>query len=142
MSGIYAGAAAGMVFGPLGALVGSVAGYLVATQVYQSSLAVLRRARLADEEARRVEALCADAINAMVVMREDLEGRVAEIVGERQASLQRSLAFIDDGLDLGSASLTIVGLTELAESCGRTLKLASFEEFDDFMTNSSEPLKF
>jgi hypothetical protein len=142
MSGIYAGAAAGMVFGPAGAVVGSIAGYLIATQVYQSSLSILRRARLAEEEAQRVEALCAEAISAMVALREEVERRVEEIVGERQVALQGCLAWIDQGLDQGSASLAITGLTELAESCGRTLRLATFEEFDDFMSNSSEPLRF
>ncbi len=142
MAGIYAGAAAGMLFGPAGAIVGSIAGYLTATQVYQSSIVILRRARLAVEEAERVEALCADAIRGMVAMRAEVEHRVTELVGERQAALEQSLAFIDEGLDVGSAALTIAGLSRLAESCGRTLQLESFEEFDNFMLNSSEPLRF
>jgi len=142
MSSIYAGAAAGLVFGPAGAVVGAMGGYLVATQVYQSTLAILRRARLAEAEAARAEALCADAIQAMTALRLEIEVRVAEIVGRREARLAEALVLIDRGLDSASPDVAIGGLTMLAESCGRSLKLATFEEFDDFMLNSTEPLRF
>lgn len=140
MSSIYAGAAAGLAFGPAGAVVGSIAGYVVTAQVYQSGIALLRRAHLADEEAARVEAVCADAIRAMEGLREELDVRLCEVLGERERLLEGCLAMVDDGIDQASPHLTVEGLTRLAMACGRSLKLATFEEFDEFMLGS-DPLR-
>lgn len=140
MSSIYAGAAAGLAFGPAGAVVGSIAGYLVAAQVYQSGVALLRRAHLADEEAARIEEVCADAIRAMDLLREELDIRLSEILGERERLLEGCLAMVDEGIDQASPHLAIEGLTRLAMACGRSLQLATFEEFNDFMLGS-EPLR-
>ena len=142
LSGIFAGAAAGAVFGPVGIAIGSIAGYMIAAQVFQGSVSILRSARLAEAEAQRLEELCMEAIAAIEAMREEVERSVDALTRGRQESFSRCLAVIDDGLLGGSAVKVIAGLTDLAEAYGIALKLATFEEFDDFMCNSSEPLRF
>ena len=89
LSGIYVGAAGGVVFGPAGILVGSVVGYLLATSVYQSCVAILRDAKLAEEEAERVVALCEEAARAMDDRRRQFETKLATYLKVRQASFDK-----------------------------------------------------
>ena len=65
ISSLGVGAAAGSVFGPVGSIVGGIAGHVLSTQIYQSCIAVFEGARLSEEEAERVVALCDQAINVM-----------------------------------------------------------------------------
>ena len=52
--------------------------------VYQSSLAVLQQARLAEEEAERVVALCAEATRAMEQQREVFEAHLDAWLNRRE----------------------------------------------------------
>ena len=139
-SGIYVGAAAGVIFGPQGALVGSVAGYLVMSWVYQSSLAVLQRARLAEEEEARVVALCAEATRAMERQREAFEAHLEEWLGRRENAFGRCLARIDEALVDGETDDAVTELARLSAMAGKALQFKDFSDFDEFMTRSRDPL--
>ncbi len=55
---LYTGAAAGAILGPVGAVMGSMAGYIIAASIYQSATTIFKEARLAEAEAERIIAMC------------------------------------------------------------------------------------
>lgn len=141
MSGIYLGAAGGAVFGPAGAIAGSVVGYMLAASVYQSCIAVLQEANLAEEEAERVVALCEEAARAMDEKRRQFETKLANYLDVRQVSFDKHFKQIDDALFADDQKKAISGLSGLARSFGKELRLAKFEDFQEFMVESNEPLR-
>jgi len=142
LSSMYAGAAAGAVFGPVGAVVGSMAGYLVASSVYQSSMAILRSARLAQAEADRLEAICREAVAEMHRQRAEFERLVEQRLNARRQEFAACFALVDAGTRSGEPSRAVEGLANLAAIFGQKLQFASFAEFDRFMKESDEPLRF
>jgi hypothetical protein len=140
VSGVYAGAVAGLVFGPVGALVGSVAGYLVASNVYNSCISVLRHARLAEEEASRIVAVCEEACREMEAQRIEFEVFIQRNIRLREQDFVASLSSIDSGLLSGKPEETTVALAGFAALLNHELQIGSFAEFDEFMMNSDETL--
>lgn len=140
MSSIYAGAVAGLVFGPVAALVGSVAGYLVASNVYNSCISVLRHARLVEQESARIVALCEEACREMEIQRAEFEAFIQRKLLHRKLEFAACLSSIDGGLLAGSPEHTTAALAGFAALLNRELRFGSFDEFDDFMMSSREPL--
>ena len=139
-SGIYVGATAGAIFGPAGAVVGSIVGYMAMSWVYQSCLAILQRARLAEQEASRVIALCAEATRAMDEQREVFEERLEAWLSRCEDAFQACLKRIDAALVDDDEDVAVEALARLAGMTGRALKFKDFEEFDQFMIQSTDPL--
>ena len=139
-SSIYTGAAAGMVFGPGGAAIGSVAGYIMASSVYQSCVAIFKEAELAEEEAARVIAMYEEARDQLKKQRQEFERLMEERLEVRKEKFASCFAIIDSGLNSGDPSETAEGLAEFANVFGKELKFETFEEFDEFMKNSDEQL--
>lgn len=141
ISGIYVGAAAGAIFGPAGAVVGSMAGYLIAATVYQSCVAVHREARLAEEEAARIEALCAEAVRVLDAGRAEFIQRLNATLQERDRAVDACFTRIESGLASAQPESAIEGLTALTALCGARLQFACFAEFDAFMVETDGPLR-
>lgn len=133
MSSIYSGAVAGMVCGPAGAVVGSVAGYLISTNVYQSCLAIIKSANLAEKEAERLIALSQAACEEMVKQREEFNKTVIERLKMHETEFQECFSRIDSTLQRNNWEETVISLTQLTDFFGQKLKLVKFEEFDDYM---------
>lgn len=142
LASIYTGAAAGAVFGPAGAVVGSIAGYMVTTSVYQSCIAIMRNARLVKEEADRVIALCEQAVRSLDQQRESFEATLNEHLNERQARFDGFFKGIDEALAADRTDDAILALSGLVASYGRDLRLVEFGEFDEFMIDSDTSLTF
>ena len=140
VSGLHAGAAAGAVFGPAGVAVGSIAGYVLAATVYQSCIAAVREARLAEEEADRVVALCEHAVHVMGRRREQVELELAARMDARRAAVARCFEAIDQALVANQPNEAGRALGDLAAMCGKELRVGEFEDFDRFMTGSDAPL--
>ncbi|QRG70272.1 hypothetical protein [Brevibacillus choshinensis] len=132
-SSIYAGAAAGAVFGPVGAVVGSMAGYMIATGLYQSSLSILNEAKLAEEEAQRVMALCDAAASEMRSRRAEFEAAMKQKLQYNDREFKKCFQLIDSGLAADRFVDTIVALEGFAQVFGKELKLSHFGEFDSYM---------
>lgn len=141
MSGLYVGAAAGAVFGPPGMLVGSVAGYFVANHTYQSCIAILRDARLAEEEAARALALAEAAVAAMDEQRAAFEAQVEALTELRRQEFAKAFEVIDATLVAGSPAATVEALDAFAHLFGWKLRFENFEAFDAFMREGDEPLR-
>ena len=139
-SGIYTGAAAGAIFGPAGAVVGSVVGYMATAWIYQSSLTVLKQARLAEDEAARLIALCAEATRAMDLQREMFEAQLAALLDRQDQTFRRCFSAIDEALATDEPDDCVRELACLTAMTGQALKFKGFDEFNEFMTESKAPL--
>ena len=140
LSGIYVGATAGAIFGPPGAVVGSIAGYMLAASVYQSCIVIIKEAQLAEKEAERIEDLCIEAAKIRVKEREQFKAAMADYMSESQAAFDEYFETIDQALVTDQPIEAIHALSNLTIRFGKELKLADFEDFDEFMTESDEPL--
>lgn len=140
MSSIYAGAAAGAVFGPVGALVGSVAGYMIASDAFVSTMNILEHARLTELEAERLEQLADECILAMQEERRRIE-ELLEQVDERREDWNRLLEHYDTATASADPALALEATADMACLVGVQLKFESFDEFDAFMSDpDSGPL--
>lgn len=140
LASIYTGAAAGSFFGPPGAVLGAIAGYMITSSVYQSCIAIMRNARLAEEEAARVVALCEQAVKSLDQQRVSFETILNEHLNERQVKFDGFFLAIDKALDADRTDDAILALSDLVASCGQELRFMNFEEFDTFMRESDAPL--
>ena len=142
LSGIYGGAAAGAIFGPAGAVVGSVVGYLLSAAVYQSCVATFQKTRLAEEEAERVVALCAEAVRRMDEQRRQFERNAKERLKARQHAFDRHFSRIDAALLAGDDGKKIgESLSRFALYFGKRLRHVDFEDFQQFMdSEDKEPV--
>ena len=140
MASLYGGAVVGMAFGPVGAVVGSIACYMMSASVYQSCMDISERTRLAEREAARVTALCNEAVRALDEQRRLLESRLDAGLAERRDRIAACFRDVDASLRANSREDAVKGLSGLIELYGRELELAKFEEFDKFMTESDDPL--
>lgn len=140
MSSIYAGATAGLVFGPGGAVVGSIAGYIMATNVYQSCIEIFKYAKLKEEEAMKIVALYDEACEVLRKQRAEFEIRVEEKLSLNKRQFNKFFNSIDYGLKNNDHSACVVALSDFTEFFGQKLKLANFEEFDEYM-KGDVPLK-
>lgn len=132
-SSMYAGAAAGAVFGPVGAVVGSVAGYMIATGVYQSALAIVKEANLAEAEAQRVIALCDAAAAEMAQRREEFERLIAQTIAHQSREMKACFRQIDESMAADRFVDTVVALERFSATLGKELKLSKFSDFDQAM---------
>ncbi len=136
--GIYVGAAAGAIFGPPGAIVGSMVGYMATAWIYQSCIAVLKQARLAEEEAARLEVLCAEAVQELNRRQQEFESRMTSFLEERQTAFNHCFAMIDETLEADETDDAVAGLALLAAMAGSALKFEGFEEFKEFMEQKED----
>lgn len=141
MSGIYAGAAAGALFGPPGLVIGSTAGYLACSGVYQSCMSVLSEAELAKEEARLALAMCEEACEVMEAQRLEFERSIEEVTEARREIFEMHFSSIDSSLRSGNPEEVVLALSEMADTLDQNLKYEKFEEFDQFMIETDEPLR-
>ena len=133
IAGITAGA---ILVGPAG----PIAGYLLAESVYTSCIVIIKEAQLAEKEAERIEDLCIEAAKIRVKEREQFKAAMANYMGENQAAFDECFEAIDQALVTDQPIEAIHALSNLTIRFGKELKLADFKDFDEFMTESDEPL--
>ncbi len=139
MSSVYSGMVAGAVFGPGGALVGSLVGYMLASNVYQTCIDTFKHAKLREEEAIRLIALYDESIRLMKEERENFERYIARRLENNSHQFNKFLVGIETGLKNGDLSYSIQSMSELASYFGKELKYVKFDDFDQAM-KSEEPL--
>lgn len=138
LSGVYVGAVGEIFFPPVGALIGSMGGFIVATQIYQSCIAILKRAQLAEEESLRVISLSEESCRIMKQQRIDFEERMRNKLKMQRQEFDSFFALIDQGLYGNRPEIAVMGLNAIARCFG--VKLMSLDEFNEFMLNSTAPL--
>ena len=137
---LHTGAAAGVMLGPVGAVMGSMAGYIIAASIYQSATAIFKEARLAEGEAERIIAICDAACQTMKEQREEFKKSFKVELQTRCAEFEAYFTAIDKGLASANYDSVIRSLGDFAFLFGKQLQFETFEEFDDFMMNSDQPL--
>jgi hypothetical protein len=118
-----------------------MAGYLVASSLYSSTLALLRSGKLAAEEAERVEYLCAAAAADIEVQAAELERFIDEHLNEQKEELVALVGRLEEGKEADNCELIILAISDLAHSLGLRLKFGSFAAFDNFMVDEESPLR-
>jgi hypothetical protein len=142
VSGFYVGAAAGAVLGPPGALVGSMAGFLVSSLVYDSLLGSFREARLMRERRELVEQLCWAARRAMKQQREELRQLIDTHYAGREKSLRRAFGAFDSALVAGDTASAVASLQAIGQHFSDSLKLMSLTEFKaGLFSNDKGPMR-
>ena len=141
LSAVYVGAAAGALFGPPGMLIGSTAGYFVANTTYQSTLAILKEADLAEEEAARAIALSEEACELMRIQRLEFEEHFEAVTNRRAEAFRSHFDRIDESMREGDVNMVVSQLSDFAVDLGGELRYADFQEFHQFMSSNDGPLK-
>ena len=137
---LYTGTAAGAILGPVGAVMGSMAGYIIAASIYQSATAIFKKARLAEAEAERIIAICDEACQTMKEQREEFKKSFKVDFQARCAELDACFTAIDKGLASENYDSVVRSLGDFAFIFGKKLQFETFEAFDNFMMNSDQPL--
>ncbi len=137
---LYVGAAGGAVLGPVGAVVGSMAGYFIAASIYQSATAIFKEARLAEAEAERVIAMCDVACQIMKEQRAEFELLFEFNFRSRCVEFDACFTAMDAGLASNNYEIVTQSLGDFAALFGEKLQFETFEEFDDFMMKSNQYL--
>lgn len=133
MSSIYAGLAAGVVFGPGGAVIGSLVGYMVATNVYFTCIDTFNHSALRVEEASRLINLYDESIKIRSQERVCFESYIKARLAKNDTKFSDVIAIIDRGISSSDFRLSIRGMEQLANYLGEELKYARFEDFDLLM---------
>lgn len=137
MSSVYGGMAVGAVFGPGGALVGSLVGYMLASNVYQICIDTFKHAKLREEEAYRLIALYEESIGMMKSEREKIERYISERLVSNERQFNKLFIGMESGLKNNDIENSIRSMSELASYFGENLKYIEFKEFDDAMKSES-----
>ena len=116
VAAIYLGARAGKAFGPVGAVAGSIAGYVLAATVYQSCVQFIREGGQTREEGKRAVALGYEAARVQGHRRWEMEGELADLPGDLRDEFHEQLADID-------RTLVTERRNEADQAMGKLLKL-------------------
>lgn len=141
MAGLYVGAAAGVAFGPAGMLMGSMAGYLVSSEVYQSCISILKEADLAERKAKRAVKLSEEACEVIRAQRLEMERLIEEVTEARRQTFEAHFRSVDAALQAGDPGEVVSALSDVATTLDENLQYEEFEAFDEFMIRSNKPLQ-
>jgi hypothetical protein len=139
--GLFAGAVTSAVFsGPVVAVAATTAGYLIANFAYQSCIAIFRQAKLTEKESERIIAIYEEAIQQMQIRRAEFEKWFEEELQGRREDFSACFDAIDNALINDDPGKAVFALADFATLFGKKLNFETFDEFDDFMGSSDEPL--
>lgn len=111
----------------------SIAGYWVASSIYQTCRALQKEAKLATEEADRVERLCEAASRELRLQQAQFERLFDERMSDRKREFAKCFASIDRGMRAHRFTETTNALADLAVLFGHHLEYGTFADFDRAM---------
>lgn len=129
----------------VGAMIGSMAGYLAGSLLYQSGLISLGAApevEAARERRKHIEAICLEALPRMQSERATLTAIVNEHFALREELFTKAFAQIDSSILQWDPNGFTVSLVTICDAFGSSLPFKSFEEFDEFMENEETVFEF
>ena len=139
--GMFAGSVAGVVFaGPAAAMVGTIAGYLLANSAYQSCIAILKEARFAEDRAKIIRSICDEAVKEMEKQRNSFELQVDEQLNVKRGEISKRFAEIDQSMKGDDTGAALIALSDFALMFGKHLRFQSFDDFDEHMQDSNRVL--
>lgn len=135
LSGFYVGAAAGAVFGPPGAIAGSIAGFLVSSLIYDSLLAHLESAALTADRRRTVENYCWAARRRMRRSRGELRALIDQHYGTREIQIGAAFHQFEAALVDADHARAFAAIQQVGVSFSDKLNLMGYEEFNRRLTS-------
>jgi len=139
--GIYMGSAITTVIsGPMAAAIATTAGYFIANFAYQSTMAILKGAKLAKKEALIIENISNEACKKMKNFREDFQNDLERYLVKKEQVFNALFKNIDNYINRENYYGATEALACFAGSYGKVLKLSQFDDFDEFMSDNTTKL--
>lgn len=88
----------------------------------------------------QIVAICEEAVQQMQARRTEFEKWFKEKLHIRKKEFSACFESLDTALNNDNPGKAVFALADFATLLGKKLKFETFEEFDDFMTYSDEPL--
>lgn len=121
----------------VGAIIGSMVGYSLASASYGLLLESQKEAKLAHEKRLYIEAECAELSSMIRTYREDLERLISAYLDEKRQTFQIAFDSIKTSLAIGDVDGYIVGVNSISETLGREPQFHSQKEFDQLMASDT-----
>lgn len=137
------GAAIGtMIFPGIGSVIGSMVGYMTSSTIYSSCMQVLAKERISGERREKIKKLADTAIESMQMQGRELLSLTKQFYCNRQYIFENCLNEIELSIGNDDLNMFTVALNNIAVELGSMLKFKNFDEFDDFMSDSSSVFVF
>lgn len=119
----------------VGAMVGSMMGYVLSSTCYGFMFAALNEAQLAREERIRVEQECAAHIAEMKKYRAQMEEFFDNYLNHYRQTFAESIYQINEAYKLDDCEQFLQGCNKIVKSLGGKVQFETKKEFDDFMAS-------
>jgi hypothetical protein len=117
----------------VGGLIGGMVGYALNSACYNSIVSVLKDTKLTRQERERVEAECAEAIEAIREWRAQFEKLVSQYMIDHIVTFHKAFDGIKAALEIGDIDGFIAGTNTITRKLGKTPQFETFNEFDALM---------
>ena len=137
LSSVYAGLSIGSVAGPVGALIGTVGGYLVSSSLYQSTLAIAKESEIQRTNYDFLEAIYDESCRSLewTNKKYKLETAIFKVATKR--NVNKTLTKLENGLVSYNSSKIANALSKLSLLTGKGLGFESFGKFLDEMESNN-----
>lgn len=114
-----------------------IAAYTLSYYIYTSCKAVLENARLKEEESKKIVDLYNEAIMSLQEQRFIMENAIQDKLNTNQKMFNNLVEALDIGIEKNNLDSCIETLQEFSMNYGKQLRLAKFQDFDDFMLSNN-----
>lgn len=121
----------------VGAAIGSMIGYSLASVSYSLLLQSQKEAQLAHEERLRIEEECSALIQMIRSYRAELEQLISNYLTSNMQSFQEAFDGIKASLAVGDEDGYIAGTNSIAKALGYEVQFSSQDEFDQLMASDT-----
>lgn len=121
----------------VGAVIGSMVGYAIASSSYGVLLESLKDAKLAHEERIRIEAECAEHIVLIREYRAELEQNIGRYLSSNIAVFSQAFDDMKSALSIGDIDGFISGTSSITKVLGKSVQFETMDEFDALMNSSN-----
>lgn len=119
----------------VGAIIGSMLGYAIASASYGTLLTSLKEAQFAHDERVRIEKECEEHIQLIRTYRLELEQSISKYLVSSIEEFHRSFDNIKASLDIGDVDGFITGVNEISQALGKEPQFKCMNEFESIMNS-------
>lgn len=120
----------------VGAAIGSMLGYALASSCYNELVTALQEAKIAREERIRIERECAEAIEMIMQYKHEMEEFISNYLTEQISAFNKAFDQIDEAIYNDDIDGFIAGNNMIQKQLGYKSQFNSFDEFDALMKGS------
>ena len=117
----------------VGALIGSMAGYALASASYDTLLQSLKEAKQSQERRAQIEAECAEHIALIRAYRTELEQLIQTYLAEKTEIFYVAFADMKSALQIGDVDGFISGTNSITRALGGSPEFETMDEFEALM---------